>query len=238
MIRDLVFDISTQPDDTTCGPTCLEAIYRYYQRPIPIQELIKEVPALEFGGTLAVHLANHALTHGFKATIYTYNLQIFDPTWFYPEPQDLKSKLLAQKRAKPNRKLAQTTDAYIHFLDNGGKVVFRDLKPSLIRSILNKDMPILTGLSSTYLYRSARELEENCEDDDVAGFPCGHFVVLCGYNRHTKTVKVADPTHPNPISHTPIYHVPIDRLVGAILLGILTYDANMLVLEPNSKKDL
>ena len=34
---------------------------------------------LDQGGTLDVFLANHALQRGYKATILTYNLDLFDP---------------------------------------------------------------------------------------------------------------------------------------------------------------
>ena len=43
---------------------------------------------------------------------------------------------------------------------------------------------------------------------------------------------IADPLMPNPVSQEPIYAVGIDRLICAILLGILTYDGNLLVLTP------
>lgn len=232
VLRELQLEIVNQPTDTTCGPTCLHALYDYYDRPLPLDQIIAEIPALELGGTLAVHLANHAMRRGFSATIYTYNLQIFDPTWFHPNPQPLAEKLKAQAAAKPEPKLKLATQAYLDFLDLGGQVKYEDLTPPMIRKILEQDHPILTGLSSTFLYRSQREIEATCADDDIAGYPCGHFVVLCGYHRQDKTVKVADPSSPNPFSPSPYYFIPINRLVGAIYLGVLTYDANMLILQP------
>ena len=84
MKKELVldFDMQTQPDDVTCGPTCLQALYNYYGDGIPLKEVIQEVKQLKLGGTLAVMLGNHALKRGYKARIYTYNLTVFDPTWF------------------------------------------------------------------------------------------------------------------------------------------------------------
>ncbi|HPF71947.1 MAG TPA: cysteine peptidase family C39 domain-containing protein, partial [Candidatus Krumholzibacteria bacterium] len=75
----LPFEIAPQPDETTCGPTCLHAIYRYYGDDIPLDQVVREVPTLEQGGTLAVLLAGHALARGYRAAIHTYKLQIFDP---------------------------------------------------------------------------------------------------------------------------------------------------------------
>ena len=77
----LHFDIWPQPDNTTCGPTCLHAVYRYYKDAIALTQVIEEVPTIEGGGTLSVYLAMHALRRGYWTTIIPYNLQIFDPTW-------------------------------------------------------------------------------------------------------------------------------------------------------------
>jgi hypothetical protein len=45
---------------------------------------------------------------------------------------------------------------------------------------------------------------------------------------------VADPLQDNPLYGEHYYEVGVDRLVGAILLGILTYDANLLVIAPRT----
>jgi len=77
-----------------------------------------------------------------------------------------------------------------------------------------------------------RENPENNQDDNISGFPSGHFVVLCGYDKEKREVLVADPYKTNPVSNDHYYMVSIARLLGAILLGILTHDANLLVIEP------
>ena len=68
--------------------------------------------------------------------------------------------------------------------------------------------------------------------DDLAGEPSGHFVVLAGYDKETRRVQVADPLKENPMGEGQTYWVDIDRLICAIMLGILTYDANLLILQP------
>ncbi|MBW2522246.1 MAG: hypothetical protein JRD64_06035 [Deltaproteobacteria bacterium] len=231
MVTKLHLEISGQPDDTTCGPTCLHAVYRYYGDEIPLQQVISEVKSLMSGGTLAVLLGNHALSRGYRATIYTYNLHVFDPTWF-AEKELLADRLKKQAAARRDEKLAFATRGYLEFLEKGGKLLFEDLTIGLIRRFLKKSVPILTGLSSTYLYRAARENPETDTEDADAGFPTGHFVVLSGYDRAKRTVLVADPYKKNPVSGDHYYSVSISRLLGAVLLGILTYDANLLVLEP------
>jgi hypothetical protein len=228
-------DILPQPDGFTCGPTCLHAIYQYYQDNLTLSQVVTEVPRLPDGGTLAVLLACHALRRGYEATIYTYNLQLFDPTWFVPGGTDLGQRLRAQMAHKGRDKLRLATAAYLDFLDHGGQVRFEELTPALIRRYLRASVPILTGLSATYLYHCARECGPDGAPDDVRGEPVGHFVLLCGYDPTSRSVLVADPLLPNPVSDTHQYAVGIGRVICAILLGILTYDANLLIIVPRQK---
>ena len=230
--RDRVdFEVLPQPTYTTCGPTCLHAVYQYFGDHRDLHQIINEIEPLETGGTLAVNLACHALQSGYRATIITYNLQLFDPTWFDDgQGKDIVHRLQAQMRAKRDPRLTSATAAYLHFFELGGRLKFRELTTGLIRRHLNRGVPILTGLSATYLYGCAREL--NDVYDDVRGEPTGHFVVLAGYNAEERTVRVADPLHDNPGFAAQYYDVHMDRLKSAILLGIVTYDANLLVIEP------
>lgn len=226
-------DIFSQPDDTTCGPTCLHAVYRYYGDDISLQQVVSEGDLLEGGGTLEVLLACHALRRGYRAMIYTYNLQVFDPTWFENPDIDLSTKLQQQIKVKTSKKLKVATTAYLEFLALGGILRFQDLTTALLRKYLKQDKPILCGLSSTYLYHCAREFGPTLDSDDIRGEPTGHFVILCGYDLHNRHVFVADPLK-HPSGKGQLYEVDIDRLVGSILLGILTYDANLLIIEPAS----
>lgn len=238
----LYLDIRQQPDNMTCGPTCLHAVYRYFNDQITLNQVISEVTYLKEGGTLAVYLACHALKRGYKAILYTYNLQVFDPTWFTPNKPDISEKLnlqLQYKKQDPEREVA--THAYLKFLELGGQVRFEVLTTSLIRKFLNRRIPILTGLSATFLYNSAREVDEGDSlfYDDIRGEPMGHFVVLAGYDRAQRNVLLADPLMPNPVSSGQLYQIDIYRLVCAILLGTLTYDGNLLIIEQRkARKDM
>ena len=69
--------------------------------------------------------------------------------------------------------------------------------------------------------------------DDVRGRPAGHFVVLCGYDMVSRSLLIADPLYPNPVKDQQIYSLRTERVLHSILLGVLTYDANLLILEPS-----
>ena len=230
----LDFDINKQPDSTTCGPTCLQAVYCFYNDPVSLQTVISEVDCMEEGGTLAVYLACHALRRGYKTTIIPYNLQVFDPTWSAISHRELAAKLRQQvsfKKDIPGFELV--TNAYLEYLELGGRLKFEVITASLIRRILKKSIPILTSLSATYLYNEAREYVTGSGliYDDVRGESSGHFVVLTGYNKEHRSVSVADPLKRNPIAASQYYSVNIFRLVCAIMLGILTYDGNLLIIQ-------
>jgi hypothetical protein len=229
----LSFDIMTQPDEVTCGPTSLQALYKYYKDDVPLKDVIKEVKHLKNGGTLAVMLGNHALKRGYKAHIYTYNLNIFDPTWFKHSSKKIAGFLKEQMEFKLKRKKLQVaSQAYIKFLEAGGEIRYADLDEELIKGYLKKSVPILTGLSATYLYSTAREIPQFDIYDSIKGEPSGHFVVITGYDEDKNSVFIADPMEPNPLGKGQVYSVPFVRLINSIMLGIVTYDANLLVIEP------
>lgn len=232
MIGPVDFHISPQPDGSSCGPTCLQALYRFHGEDVTIAEITRSIRQLDDGGVLGVQLACHALRRGYAVDIYTYNLQMFDPTWFRGVRPDLREKLARQAALKTKRKLQFATRHYGEFLDLGGRVDMRDLSAGLLAELIGAGAPVLTGLSSTWLYGGPRETAtDNPQDDDVGGVPQGHFVVLCGWQEATRHVRVADPFRPNPFAPEPVYSVDVDRLIASILLGIVTYDANLILVQ-------
>jgi hypothetical protein len=228
----LPLKILPQPDETTCGPTCLHAVYRYWGKAESLGTVIASSHALEGGGTFAVFLACDALRRGFRATIYTYNVTVFDPTWFSRPNVDIAQRLRQQREVKMDDRLQHATDGYLEFLSLGGRIKFVDLSRYLIRAILRRRLPIITGLSATYLYRAKRDYGPEDVPDDIRGLPAGHFVVIAGYNWKQRTLLVADPYRPSPYGPAHEYWISMDRVVAAVLLGIVTHDANLLVIYP------
>jgi hypothetical protein len=215
----------------TCGPACLHGVYRHFGDELPLEQVIADIHMLDRGGTLDVFLANHALKRGYAATILSYNLDLFDPSWFSLPNEALRERLAAQAKVKPWRRLQTATRGYDEFLRLGGRVELRDLEPKLLRQQLDRG-PVIAGLSASYLYRAVRDIPETNADDDVRGEPVGHFVVLTGHRRDAREILIADPLESNPLVRSRYYAVQVQRLIGAILLGVMTYDANLLVIEP------
>jgi hypothetical protein len=223
--------ILPQPDETTCGPTCLHAVYRYWGDDEPLRDVIARTEQLEHGGTFAVFLGCDALRRGYRAAIYTWNVTVFDPTWFRPGV-DIAAKLAHQREVKPEPRLQTVTSGYLEYLARGGRLRFADLSLDLVRALLRFKLPIITGLSSTFLYHARREYGPDDTPDDIRGRPVGHFVVIAGHDPRSGRVLVVDPYEPNPYGRTHEYWISSDRVVAAILLGIVTHDANLLIVYP------
>jgi hypothetical protein len=69
--------------------------------------------------------------------------------------------------------------------------------------------------------------------DDVSGMPGGTSLRRAARLRaEERIVHVADPYQDNPLDDGLHYAVGMDRLVGAILLGVITWDANLTIVEP------
>jgi hypothetical protein len=145
---------------------------------------------------------------------------------------ELMVKLESRLMQKLTPKMRVAMESYHEFLRLGGRILFDELSSELITGFLEKGHPVLTGLSSTYLYRSIREYGKDSIADDIRGEPQGHFVVLYGYIPSVNSVMLADPWKKNPLAKSLYYRVPVQRVINAILLGVLTYDGNLLILKP------
>ncbi len=222
--------ISAQPTETSCGPTCLHAVYQHFGDEYGLEKLIADIPENPDGGTYSVILANHALKRGYKATIYSYNLRVFDPTWANLSSEKISAKLAIRREHSHSKRARANLSAYIEFLENGGLMRFDELDSALLAMLLANGAPVIAGLNSTHLYRSARQ-KKNGKDDDVNGEVEGHFVTLFEYDHANKQILVADPYHKNPLSDSQIYAIDPQRLINSIMLGIVTYDANLLLID-------
>jgi hypothetical protein len=160
---------------------------------------------------------------------------VFDPTWFGSARVDIAAKLRHQLEVKNDYRLQHASIGYLEFLDLGGRLRLMDMSRGLIHGMLRRRYPILTGLSSTYLYRTPREYGPDDAPDDILGTPAGHFVVIAGYDLQRRKVLVVDPYQKNPYGGLHEYWISIDRVIASILLGIVTHDANLLVIHPRHR---
>ncbi len=158
----LGFTVEPQPDDVTCGPACLHGVYRHYGDPISLESVMSDLKMLEEGGTLDVFLANHALA---AATRPRYTPTTCSCSIRPGSTCRATSCVLGSKRRRPSRRnvldckppLAATTSS----CGSAASSSLRDLEPALLRNLLNRGTPVITGLSATFLYRSVRDVPDD-----------------------------------------------------------------------------
>lgn len=231
-MKDLDFNIPLhpQPTDTTCGPTCLHGIYQHQGLGMPLEEVIRRIRYNKGGGTLGVNLAIHALKNGFDAKIITHNLNVFDPTWFRLNRDQMVVKLFKQSRKKRNTKIIESSERYLELLSLGGEIGYEELSPINLYRLLENHGPVICGLSATYLYWSKRERNKPIVYDDVKGYPQGHFVILSGMKGDLSEVEITDPLKNNPLKKGQQYNMGTQHFINSILIGVITYDANIIIL--------
>jgi hypothetical protein len=221
-----------QPDDVTCGPTCLLKVYSFFGLDLPLETVVGEIERNEDGGTLAVFLGVSALARGFRARLYPYDLGVFDPTWEGLDPEELSEKVHSRIPHLESSKEIRAARAYLRFIEEGGEIAFDELTPDLIKGIVDRERPVLIGLSATYLYRMMRERHDPVThellDDDVAGDPIGHFVVVTGYEQWGRRFVLLDPSAHVPVAPGGRQVVEAWRLTNSILMGNMTYDGVLL----------
>ena len=135
-------------------------------------------------------------------------------------------------RYKTNEKLQTASRGYLEFLALGGQLRFTDLTRRLIREYLGRSIPILTGLSATYLYRSMREYGPERRARRYPRRARRPF-------RRALRIRIRPSARcwsPIPCCRTRsptriTMKIDVDRVICAILLGILTYDANLLIIR-------
>lgn len=231
--------VEQQPDDVSCGPTCLQSVYRHFGLDVSLTDVLTSVHKLDHGGTLGVLLGLDALRRGFHVTLFSYNLDVFDPTWFSPPIRHLRPLLeqrLVHKQEDP--RFAVVARAYVEFLEGGGKIRHRELTPELLAKLVRGHSPPIVGLSATYLYGCEREVYDGTRStfDSIRGEPTGHFVVVSGHDDRRESFLISDPSSDNPLHRSGTYWVSPHRLMGAILLGAATYDGNILLIRPKGEE--
>lgn len=228
------YPILAQPNGVTCGPTCLQSIYTYHHDIISLEDTIAQTEYLPSGGTIAVLLGCHALKRGYRVSMYSFNTYVFDPTWMSCEPSILLQKLQHQFVWNSNPKIKHATQAYIQFLELGGKINFQNLNFNLISELLKNKTPLLSGISATYFYQNMRDFTDDKDRvvyDEFSGETSGHFIVIYDADEN-ENLSIADPYLPHTLSHEHHYIIPYNHWLHALLLGSVTYDAEVLVIEP------
>jgi hypothetical protein len=220
-----------QPDDTTCGPSCLAQVAGFFGQQHTVPALAAGLSRLHHGGTLGVFLALRAMELGFEAAVYPLGVRVFDPTWWQLDAPALVDRLHRRRDTLTEPLDREVIDAWVRFLRAGGHLRFAELTPALLRGAIDRGHPLICGLNVTWLYRESREQDDGTPDD-VGGEQVGHFVTIAGYSGGGRRFDIRDPHWEAPYGVDGHYRVGAWQLIHAILIGDRTRDAVLVELWP------
>ena len=123
-------------------------------------------------------------------------------------------------------RLQHATEGYLEFLALGGRIRLADFSPRLVRESSAAGCRSSPACRRPTCIERCARFGDDQSDDICCGSP-RHFVVIAGYDFPSRKVLVADPYEPNPYGGTREYWMRMERVGAAVLLGIVTHDANL-----------
>lgn len=143
--------------------------------------MLKEIAKYKYG-TFMPYLGLYAMNAGFKSTITTHNINVFDPTWFKLSTKEINSKLERRSKEKDvPHEYQKESVAYSKYLAAGGGLKFDYIRPELLIKNLDQKKPIILDVCSTMLHIKHRKNRVADEYSDVSGMPMYHAIVVSGF---------------------------------------------------------
>jgi peptidase C39-like protein len=227
---DLPIRSEIQPDDTSCGISCLKMLLAFHGISLSFDEMREIIPPLPDIGLYDSHVGKAALDLGFSVTIYSYNYTIFHPLWNHLTRKDLIRHLSTKNKSSMTPLQEFATKSYIEFMEAGGEVLFYPLSKELLLAFFEKGLPVMVALDMCFLYDSMVYYENTTEPRAT------HFVVLHGYNPENNTFRISDPWHSIPLpNNMGQFSLDADRVINAIFLGQNRNDAAVVVIQKNNQ---
>ncbi|EKD49506.1 MAG: hypothetical protein ACD_63C00118G0002 [uncultured bacterium] len=199
-----------------CVPACLQQIFAFYHKKIEQAEILENLSMPKHGMSIP-QAGIFTLKTGFKPLIITNNIYIFDPSWFRLTVKELLKRLI-ERRKYVDRYNQSVIDDFLQYFKEKGRIQFDTLSTELLVKYLEKNIPIIAELASTFLYKMRKSSTPGSFDDANRGEIEGHGVVIAGYINHT--FKIIDPdVKNNPYSKDGIYWISEQDLLASIFIS-------------------
>lgn len=218
--------ITEQTTDYNCGPTVLSAVLNHFNIAVSPDEISNNLRYFtEEHGTFITCLGMYALEKNLDATIYTYDLDVFDLTWNNGTDEllyHLNKMLLKCNTEDEMKRLA--IQYYIEFLKNGGHIEICPDFNFTFNNIFSKERAVIAGVSSQILYRGSR-INDN-GDYDIYGKQEGHFIIAepAVNASYMGIVDISDPYGLKSKYGKLNYSITFDTFVQAVLQSTHTHD--------------
>lgn len=215
-----------QPTSTTCSQAALSILLGHYGFEIAALDLERQVPQVkdEAGndsGTITQLLAAWAIAQNFDVSLYTFDCQIIDQSWADLDSKSVVARLEAGLDGWSVPGLGKEwsrayRQAYISFLQAGGKLTIQPSVTSELLYQLLSQGPIFTTVSINTLYAKGRTKDD--KPDDVNGRTWNHCIVIYG-NDEQGNFLIADP-----IVEPGLHVVKPERMIAAITAAQIECD--------------
>lgn len=196
-----------QPTITTCGQTALSILLSHFGEVINPLKIEQNVPQVQDKngqnmGTITQHMATWCIDKGYNVSLYTFDCQVIDQSWFGLGKDELVEKLRQREEGWTVPSLGELwtkeyARSYKEFIQHGGNLhITRAVTSELLYKLLENG-PILPCLNFNTLYgvpKSRRLNNQEAVDDDINGVAINHFVVIYG-NNEDGNLLIADPWH-------------------------------------------
>jgi uncharacterized protein YvpB len=177
-----------------CAQASAAQLLNFLGRNKTIDEVKEEVPVYldkegQPLGTSIGHIANYFIQQGYKTTIHTTDIQLFDRSWIGKTNEEL-IELLQQREKYIKHPIYGADvfdvifDGYISYLKEGGSITFPLIDETYLVKMLEKG-PLFAVVSYNFLnsipkYKYIKD-ENKYLQDPIQGNPTTHSIVIAGY---------------------------------------------------------
>jgi len=167
----------------TCGSSSLQQVLAYYGVKLGLDEILKDIKKYKYG-TFMPYLGLYAKRLGFMPKIVTYDVKVFDPTWFGLLVGQIIKKLETRSREMDVPHVYRSEcKAFVRYLKAGGAIEFDFIKKGRIIKELERKRPVIVDVCSTILHRKERKNRVKDKYSDTSGEPMYHAVVVSGHEK-------------------------------------------------------
>jgi len=223
-------------DIQDCVQTSASQILSFYGIKKSINDVKKEVPVYinsegkPLGSSLG-HIATYFIQLGFKTTLHSVDVEIFDLSW-----KDFDNQMLIQSLKKRRKFLRHAryekealdlvVDGYTQFLAMGGIITFPIVDLEYLYQLLKKG-PIYSVLSYNFLNQVSKYSfsDDKPFQDSIAGSPSTHVVVISGFRQGKFEITDPDSVFGGKILIDP------GQIIGAFYLAETDFDPMLITLE-------
>lgn len=228
MNKQLFPNIKQKVTSNTCGPSCLEAIYRHYGKDRGLEGILEDLHITKEESTYGPQLARHLNNNGFKTCICSSDPNVVSPEWRNASVdsiiEDLKGWIIYHFDKKVDKIWIKKALFLLFYLQEGGNLQVNDVTRSFLDKSLQEGNIILACVAESWIWKK-RKISKVAKYDNIKGKVHGHFVVV--YEQEDEKYLISDPYPTNIQDKEGLYKVDKDTLITSIL----TWSSEILIIK-------